>query len=39
MLYATSNGRILTEDDINLLSPQEIEHEGIHVVADWDEWN
>jgi len=39
VLYATKTGRILSEDDINLLTPQEIETEGIHVIGDWDEWN
>ena len=39
MLYATKTGRILTEEDINLLSPHEVESEGIHVIGDWDEWN
>jgi hypothetical protein len=39
MLYATTSGRILTEEDVNLLSPQEIDREGVHVVGDWDDWN
>ena len=39
MLYATNTGRILSEEDINLLSPQEIEREGIHVIGEWDESN
>ena len=40
MLYATKTGRILTEEDVNLLTPQEIEAEGVHVIGDFDEeWN
>jgi hypothetical protein len=41
MLFATKTGRILSEEDINLLTPHEIETEGIHAVDthDWDEWN
>lgn len=39
MLYATKTRRILTEEDVNLLSLQEVETEEIHVIGDWDEWN
>lgn len=39
MLFATSAGRILTEDDLDLLSPQEIETEGVHLIRDWEEWS
>lgn len=41
MLFANKTGRILSEEDINLLTPQEIEMEGIHAIdsQDWEEWN
>lgn len=39
MLFATNTGRILTEEDLNLLTPQEIESEGVHMIKDWDDWS
>lgn len=41
MLFATKTGRILSEEEIDLLTPHEIEMEGIHALDthDWEEWN
>ena len=39
LLYANDKGRIISEEELNLMTPQEIESEGIHLVSDWDEWN
>lgn len=39
MLYANDEGRIISEQDLNIMTPQEIEKDGVHLVSDWDEWN
>jgi hypothetical protein len=39
VLYATDDGRILGEEDVNKLSPLDIEQHGIHMITEWDEWS
>jgi len=38
MLYQTKDGRVLSEEELNLMNPAELEQQGVHVVDDWQEW-
>lgn len=37
MLYATMTGRLLTEEDLNLMQAYEVEAEGVYLINDFEE--
>lgn len=39
MLYQTKDGQVLSDEEINMMNPAELEQLGVHVMDDWQEWN
>ena len=40
MLYATKTGKLMTDEDLNQLTPYQVERLGVYMVEDrWQEYN